>query len=358
VPTPDAAAPTSIRPDPLEAGLAGIFAFDPEPSVFHRVDERVERAIRSWTPPSARLSGRARPRLRRRAGIAGLLAAVIVVGGAGGGLLGLYAWLSGPYSSLPWERGEELGISQVVDGYRVTIDRAYADATRLMLAISVVDELQRPGISQLMAMSTVVTDESGRYSGNGATSSPLDRTTAANMIWLTPAAIPLPAGPRRFHVVMPHIEVRDDATPPPESADVDGWNPWRSHLGPWTFDFELQVAGGTAAAPTAVAEVGGVRVSIARLVAAPSVVRVELEVEGAAGSDWSPIGEVRHGGRVLRFVTSSLGDGGPIELLTDAGVDDASGEWTVQVDELVGLNVAGTDEVRLAGPWILRFTLP
>lgn len=38
--------------------------------------------------------------------------------------------LAGPFD-VPWHRGEEIGLSQTVDGYTVTIDCAYADAARL-----------------------------------------------------------------------------------------------------------------------------------------------------------------------------------------------------------------------------------
>jgi hypothetical protein len=229
-----------------------------------------------------------------------------------------------------------------------------------MLAVSVVDELERPGTSQLMAMATVVTDESGTYtSGGGATSGPLGPHAAANVIFKTPPEIPLPAGRRQFHVVIPHIEVRDDATPPPEVEDdeANDWNPWHRHAGPWTFDFELSVAGGTAVTPDAVAEVDGVGIRVTRLIASPSVVRVEILVEDApAGREWSPIGEVRHGNRVLPFVMQSLATNGPIEILTGGGVDDASGEWTVVINELVGGGPA--EDERLAGPWTLRFQMP
>jgi hypothetical protein len=43
--------------------------------------------------------------------------------------------------------------------------------------------------------------------------------------------------------------------------------------------------------------------------------------------------------------------------VADDGTADASGEWTLQIDELVGLG-AGSGQVRLQGPWTLRFTVP
>lgn len=346
--TSDARSLNPASSDQLEAGLLDLFAVQPSAAVLDRLDEQIERRLRAWSPRAARRSG-LRP--GRRAGVIGLLAALFVVGGATGSIQGLYALLAGPFD-LPWHRGAELNLSQVVNGYRVTIDRAYADSTRLALAISVVDEQRRNGTTQLMAMSTIVTDAAGEYSGIGATSSPDGPFAAANVVWKTPAAMPLPAGPRQFHVVVPHIMVRDDSTPPPD-ADSVGWTAWHDLAGPWTFDFELNVDGGTTLTPTAVAEVDGVRVGVSRVIAAPNIVRVELRVDGQLpAGDWTPVGEVRHGGRTARFVAATLGSDGTIALVTDGGVGNASGEWTVTVDELVG------GDVRLAGPWILQFNAP
>jgi hypothetical protein len=355
VSTADARTRTFTPSDRLEADLLALFAVQPSAELVDRLDERLERELRAWDPAAAR---RARLRVSRRAGLIGLIAATFVIGGATGSLQSLYAFLTGPFD-VPWHRGVELNLSQVVDGYRVTIDRAYADSTRLALAISVVDERERPGTTQLMAMSTVVTDESGEYSGMGAVSGPDGPFAAANVIWKVPAALPLPSGPRKFHVVMPHIEVRDDSTPPPDAerpdADGNGWTPWHSVAGPWTFDFELTVDGGTTITPAAVAEVDGVRVGVPRLIAAPNIVRVEMRIDGSLPpGDWSPVGEVRHGRRVLRFTTIAMEPDGSMSLMTDGGVGGASGEWTVTIKELID----GIGDARLPGPWVLRFTAP
>lgn len=349
--TSDARSSNLTLSDRLEAGLLDLFAVQPSAGVLDRLDERMEHRLQAWSPPTPRHT-RLRP--GRRAGVIGLLAAVFVLGGATGTLQGLYLFLAGPFD-LPWHRGVELNLSQVVDGYRVTIDRAYADATRLALAISVVDELERDGTTQLMAFSTVVTDASGQYSsGGGAASSPDGPFAAVNVAWKQPPVMPLPAGPRQLHVVIPFIMVRDDSTPPPD-ADSIGWSPWHRHSGPWTFDFELPVDGGTTITPNAVAEIDGVRVGVSRLIAASSIVRVEMRVDGdLPAGDWTPVGEVRHGGRVLRFVFGGLAPDpdGTIAFMTDGGVGDASGEWIVTVDELVG------GDARLPGPWVLRFNAP
>ena len=334
----------------LEASLIDLFAVGIPAGVLDRLDERVGQSLRTWRPRTMR---RSRLRPGRRAGVIGLLAAVLVIGGANGSLRALYLLAAGPFD-LPWHRGAELNLSQTVDGYRVTLDRAYADATRLALAISVVDERRRPGITQLEAFGTIVTDASGVYGGIGATSNPDGPFASVNVAWKTPAALPLPAGPREFHVVLPFINVRDDSTPPP-NADAVGWNPWHRYPGPWTFDFEMNVDGGTTVTPNAVAKADGIQVTVTRLIAASDIVRVELRIDGNAGAGgWSPIGDVRHGGKVVPFVVASFEPDGSIALLTDGGAGDPSGTWTVTINSVVSPDGGATP----TGPWVMQFQVP
>jgi hypothetical protein len=352
VSTADARTRASVPTDRLETDLLALFAVQPQEGVLDRLDERIDLALRTWKPIAPR---RLRP--GRRAGLMGLLAATFVVGGATGSLQSLYFTLAGPFD-VPWHRGEEIGLSQTVHGYTVTIDRAYADATRLALAISVVDDLKRETTTQVEAYSTIVTDQDGEYSsGGGAMSRPDGRFAAVNVAWKQPAVLPLPAGPRQLHVVLPFINVADDSTPPPESdPDANEWTPWHRVAGPWTFDFELTVDGGTTITPDAFAEVDSIRVSVPRLIAAAGIVRVEMRIDGdLPPGDWSPIGEVSHGGKVLPLVFGDMAAGpdGLVAFMTDGGVANASGDWTVTIKEL-----AGNSEERLQGPWVVHFTAP
>ncbi len=327
----------------LDADLEALFGVRPSEASFERIDGRVRRSLQASTPSG---TGQPRRRAGRRAALVGLLAAVMVVGGATGNLQALYFLIAGPFD-VPWHRGEEIGLSQVVDGYRVTIDRAYADATRLALAISVVDERERPGITQLAAFSTVVSDEDGEYGGMGATSTPDGPFAAVNIAWKSPVVLPLPSGPRTFRVELPFIGVRSDATPPPD-VDEDTWSPWTEHPGPWTFEFELDVDGGTTIEPNVGAAVDGVTVHVSRVIAASGVVRADVQIDGAPDDgQWAPIGSVSHGGRTARFVASGFEDDGSVVMMTDGGLPEGSGDWTVTIDELVG------GSQRLAGPWIL-----
>jgi hypothetical protein len=116
------------------------------------------------------------------------------------------------------------------------------------------------------------------------------------------------------------------------------------------------VDGGTTVTPDAFAEVDGVRITVPRLIAASNVVRVEMRIDGdLPAGDWSPIGEVSHGGKALPLVIGDLAAGpdGMVAFMTDGGVANASGEWIVTIKEL-----AGNSDVRLQGPWELRFTEP
>jgi hypothetical protein len=349
----DARTRTFDPSDRLEADLLALFAVEPQEGVLDRLDERIDLTLRAWKPTAPR-----RLRVGRRAGLIGLLAATFVLGGATGSLQSLYFFLAGPFD-VPWHRGEDIGLSQTVDGYTVTIDRAYADAARLALAISVVDKLERAGTTQLEAFGTIVTDETGEYeSGGGAVSRPDGAYAAVSVAWKQPAVLPLPSGPRQLHVVLPFIQVRDDSTPPPNiEGDAEDWSPWHRVAGPWTFDFELMVDGGTTVTPNAVAEIDGVRVSVPRLIAASGIVRVEMRIDGdLPPGDWSPIGEVSHGGKAMPFVMGDLAAGadGTVAFMTDGGVSNATGEWTVTIKEIIN----GSGDERLQGPWVLEFSAP
>lgn len=351
--TSDGRASVLVSDSTVDASLTALFAVEIPAPVLDRLDERIRQGLRMWSPRPGRL---ARFRPGRRAGVIAILAAALAISGANGSLKALYLFLAGPFD-LPWHRGVELNLSQSVDGYRVTLDRAYADATRLGLAISVVDERRRPGTTQLEAFSAVVTDASGEYGGMGAVSSPDGPYAAVNVAWKTPAALPLPSGPRKFHVVLPFIQVRDDSIPPP-NPDEAGWNPWHRVAGPWTFDFEMTVDGGTTVTPNAVTDANGVRATVTRLIAAPSIVRVDLRIDRSPGaSGWTPVGEVRHDGQVLKFVVSSLEADGTIALMTDGGVGDASGHWTVTFTSLA-TNDDPNGPTGPTSPWVVEFDVP
>jgi hypothetical protein len=244
----------------------------------------------------------------------------------------------------------------------VTIERAYADPNQLMLAISV-DDLDHRGWTQVAAMGVDVTDEQGRsFEGSIGMSSPDGSSAAANLAWFTPPA-GLMSGQHTLHVSIPSISVRDNTTPPPDDPPgtvkgADSWNPWHEVAGPWTFTIPLDVAGGSVARPDSAARVGGTEVRLTQVTVSPSSVNATISLtDGIRGRPWAPIGQFEHAGRVYPITLSSNSGGdGAITLQALDGTTSASGDWTLRIDELVGDD--GTQQVRLAGPWEITFSMP
>ena len=113
-------------------------------------------------------------------------------------------------------------------------------------------------------MSTQVTDASGEYGGLMAAGQEHGRWAATNIVWKQVPVAPLPSGPRRLHVVVPFVWVRDEVGPDPVAPpDASSEWPWRRHPGPWTFDIEVPVdGGGTVLTAEQAAEAEGIRVDV------------------------------------------------------------------------------------------------
>ena len=344
--------------DPLDAALWRLLAREPHADLLRQLDERVAAA--TSVRAMERLPATRRLRSRRGRRIVAVLAAALLLVGAGGAL-GLYEGMGAVFEvgfGLQLDRSVAVGATELHDGYRVTIDRAYLDAERLMLAIRVTDELQRPDVSQLMAMYAVVTDADGEWRGvGGATSRPIGQWSATNVLWREAPVTSRPAQSRRLHVVVPHIFRRDPtASEPPGEAE---WNPFVKVDGPWTFDIDLAVDGVAAVAtPRAVNTIDGVPVTLDQVVVGPSAIRIQMRVDDATNATWSLVGEVRRGGRAFPIVMASLSVNGIAELHTDGGTDDASGDWSLVITGASRQGPGDTPEDDFVGPWTYEFSIP
>ena len=345
----------------FEAALGAALAVEPDPTVAEALHERVARLITVGSRPRverpglrAMISSRSRSLSgRQRAGL--LLAGILILGGAGRGLLGMYEGMVGPAGGwrTAWDRAEVIGASQTVDGYQVTIERAYADPSQLMLAISVRDTENR-GWSQVAALGAHVVDKTGRtWEQAVGTSSPDGSSLAANLAWFSaPAGIG--PGVQTFHVTVSSVSVRDVSSPPADANDLS-WNPWHAVPGTWAFDIELNVRPGAVADLDASATASGVTVRLLHVAVAESQIRATLAVDAENAGQWSPIGSFEHGGASFAIGMGRFGDA-TIEARTYDGTGDASGSWVLRIDELVGDDENG--QVRLQGPWVIEFTIP
>jgi hypothetical protein len=323
----------------LEGRLTEALAFEPDAVTLRRIDDRVRadlrRAPRHLGP--------------RRVPIAlAFAASALVLVAATTTLLGIYGSIPGDAYRLAWDRGQVLGLSQTRDGYRVTLERAYADAGTVMLAVSVVDTQGR-GHSQVGAARIGIIAASGAVSTAFGMSIPQDDRAAANIWWFSPASA-LAEGTLPVTVTVGSVSVRDDATPPP--TDDGRWNPWHEIAGPWTFAFDLAVGGGLGLEPEVEpVTAAGITLNLDSIVISPTVARAVFSMEGASGDEYALVGTIRHDGTVLAD-GGGVVSAGSLQLTTGTGVEDPSGEWAVTVTELVGM----TD--RPVGPWTFRFSVP
>ena len=333
----------------IEDRLRVAGAVDLRPDAARRLDTRIAQ-LAAARPQDSRAGVGRRTILRPLL----LAAAVLTAAGATGSILGLYDAMGGAGYHVGWTRGARLELSQTVGDYRVTLHRAYADANELMLAVSVAGTPEAD-VTQLGVFGARVVDETGaKYEARSGGSSPVGSDEAANVMWFRPPEMPLAAGRRHFTVTVPNVEVRDNSSPPP--TDAGDWDPWYQVAGPWTFEFDLEVAGGVDVRPDAVAQAAGATLSVERVVTSPTAVLLTLRMADLPERDWAPIAELTHNGRALVGGAMAGVGGNVIELSTSEGVDDPSGEWSLVVTELVGEEADG--QVRLQGPWRLDFTIP
>ncbi len=339
----------------VERTLTDLLHAHPSGDGLRRLDERLAQAIA--TRPAAGVAMR-RGRSRRRSMVLGLLAAAVLTAGAGGAL-GLYDGMGAGMDygfSLQMARSVPINATAVDDGFRVTIDRAYLDGERLMLAIRVEDERKRPDVGQLMAMYSVVSDDTGTWAGAGtATARPLGQWVATNIQWrLAPG--PVAPGVHRFHVDIPHIFWEDGSLPVPTGEDPN-WNPWRKQEGSWSFDIDVPVDGGaTVVRPDAPIDIDGTPFVVDEVVIGPSAIRLRLTYDDP-GATWTLIGDISRGGQTFPFVLQTIGEPGVAEIQIDGGTDDASGEWSIKIRE-ADRQIGDEPERRIVGPWQVEVTAP
>ena len=362
---PGADAPIPSPAFDLEARLETAFGTDPTPAQLAAIDRRVSAAVEI---PRPQTRGVARPRRPRRPWRVVLLAAaaLVVLVGAGTSLLSHYPlWGGGGGSGLAWDRSTKLGLSQVYDGYRVTLEAAYSDSVQTMLAISIADT-KAGRESQLGFDSVVLTDEAGRdYQMSSGGSDPVESSTSVNMVWFDTPGDGALSGTHHFVLNMPDIAIRDFTPvfsyapdgPMPDYGSVPF--PWHNVSGSWRFEFDLAIAPAARLSPASTATVDGVTVTLGSVVVSPTTVRVQFRCAGLpdTGSGWAPVGAIVHNGQELGIGASWGGlDPSWGTIATGSGADSASGTWTVRIDELVGESKGG--QIRLQGPWELRFTAP
>jgi hypothetical protein len=283
---------------------------------------------------------------------------VLVTTSAFGGPAAFYS-SDGGYA---WQHAEKLGLTKTVDGYRITLERAYADANQMMLATTVVDTQNRGWRQVDVGHVSVVDSAGGDWTMATGISDPVTVTSAATISWFEHGPGPAGPGQRAFTVTVSSVSVRNQEDGPPANGLT--WDPWHAVAVNASFSFELTVGGGSQANPRVSSESTGVTITLESIVTSPSTVRLELRMTGApsSGTDWSPIVLVSQNGHNLdvEMQTSQIG-GSLTTVYTSVGVEDPAGDWTVTASQLMGDGTGASNQgqdVRYDGNWTLHFSMP
>jgi hypothetical protein len=299
---------------------------------------------------------------------------------------------------------QELNLSQTVDGVTVTLERAYADANRIVVGFTIKD----PNGQRYEAGHLTLTDMAGTVFsatiGFGMTGQSdilqvsLPPGEGANVICFDAASVegaPVELDLRLVMEVREFVLSLDAPEPPPTpisppdeppaSMVVEALPvPEGDILGLFTFEFSVPFIPGRVAEVNQTVEAAGVAVCLERVVVTPSETRAYLHFDSPSGEvEWGiPIAMLQAPGEDGKSYTGYVGSYGPASYQYGflAPLYNRQGEWTLTVTELGGTDIerleaqilrqadsavvsvdaaeAAEFQTRLAGPWVFRFRVP
>lgn len=284
---------------------------------------------------------------------------------------------------------QELNLSQTVDGVTVTLERAYADANRIVVGFTIKDpngqrydayhHLTLTDMAGTVFSETIgfgVTGQSDMLQvslppGEGAYVLAFDAAPVEGVpveldlqlvmklekFVLPPAALEPPPTPDSPPAEPPMVVVLEPLPTPEEEAIV----------GPFTFDFSVPFIPGQTVEVQQTEEAAGVAMKLERVVVTPSETRAILCFEPPDDIEWTLVAalDTGEGREIPGGIGSRLGDADKEEchrLSYMGSLTGKSGEWTLTVTELVGTDLSQSQipskQIRLAGPWVFRFRVP
>ncbi|RLC69329.1 MAG: hypothetical protein DRI52_09120 [Chloroflexi bacterium] len=281
---------------------------------------------------------------------------------------------------------QELNLSQTVDGVTVTLERAYADANRIVIGFTI----KSPPGQRYDAYHLTLTDAAGTVFpstvGYGAAGQSdifnvsLPPGEGAYILSFDAAAVTGVPEELDLRLVMEvgELVLPSDAceasptsdSPPAEPPDsmvvMLEPLPTPTIVGTLTFDFSVPFIPGRVAEVNQTVEAAGVAVCLERVVVTPSETRAYLRFDSPGGVEtrWTPIALLKAPGdgdeESEGYPAYSGNDDPPgYQYGFLAPLYERQGEWTLTVTELVGTElVPPYSDVQLAGPWVFRFRIP
>jgi hypothetical protein len=348
---------------PLEERLRTLYAI-PVPA---DLDRRIEAAM--MTVP-VRRPGRSRRRL-----LAALAVAAIFAAAAAGPALEWFGGSDDPYERL-WEVAVPVDQSVAADGYRVTVQRAYADALGVRLAM-IVEDLEGRWSSLAVEM-VEATDSRGRvyeaWNWSGGRT-PIDGSTAIAewARFLLPDEIEgdgAQTDDLKLRVSVTSLRVR---SPEPLPIDPDPEQIFASVGGEWSFEIDMPpIAEGHAVSPIASASAEGVTITLEELRVVPSGAAVRIAVEGlpdvpGSAYGWLPSSQIEHDGEKFNdqpFEPGIMGSDGVVTIEARPDIEgaipptDPAGHWNITILSFYAFDATLEQGRTVNGPWVLEFDVP
>ena len=280
---------------------------------------------------------------------------------------------------------QELNLSQTVGGVTVNLERAYADANRIVIGFTIKGPGDQRRYSERHLTLTDAADTIFPgifYYGVGGQSDilrvSLPPGEGAYVLAFDAAAVMGAPKELDLRLVMDVEELvlpPDAPSPSPATAGSPAEPPVvvvelqplpeGAIVGPFTFDFSVPFIPGRVAEVNQTVEATGVAVRLERVVVTPSETRAYLRFDSPGGAEtrWTPIVMLRAPGdkKSQSYFAYSVNDAPPIHQCGFlAPLYDRRGEWTLTVTELVGTDLTQqpSEQIRLAGPWVFRFRVP
>lgn len=277
--------------------------------------------------------------------------------------------------------GHEIGLIQAIEDFTVTLEWAYADGNRLILAYVIQGkqgtqytnlasdvytlQVRESGeqIPLYQGMTTAI-DQNGEAIGWGAPPSPIittNRTLTISTYDLSAietsgkSALDLQLEVAPYGVTLQHrTQMPDDFFSLKESPE-----------GLFTFDFSVDLIDQLRVFDTPLTATDkGIRVILQHVHVSPSQTRLLVcFIPPDPSRQWTAIphlttsrGEVQGGGGVEPFMDGDLACN---DYTYQAGMYDYTGQWRLEVTELIGFGSnGGNDQQRIAGSWVFEFVVP
>lgn len=359
-----------------------------ERALKEHIAERQEQAVPAgaFLPPVGLL--------RRLSVVAAALLALVLLAGAAYAVAPIlnraFGMDPGTRQILQSNLGREVNLSQTVDGFTVTIQRVYADANRVVIGYTVSGPPDRTFNSFMFDRPRLSDGEGRALPGAGGLGAGVDTGTGGYLSWFDGSAITGNPVELQLHLEVPSITAIERTGQPPTALLRDPSSPregvaiaprideasWIHQLtipGPFDFRFSVPFVPGRVAEVGQTVTANGVPVTLEKVVVSPTETRAYLRVDPPAEippEHWSPIARLsvdgwdsRQGERGLEG-GGSAGEGRYAYTFSNS-LYDKRGEWTLTVEELVGIDPRRFEpekgivpQTRVAGPWVFRFTVP